>query len=114
MERVTDPLAVTKGTLDVLVLRALTWTPMHGFEIIAWIEDQSARELAIDDSGVYQALYRLEQRGLITASWGVTANNRRARYYAISKAGRTHLRVEAERWIRYSGVVTALLGLDPP
>jgi DNA-binding PadR family transcriptional regulator len=75
----------------VLVLRALTWRPMHGFEVATWLEQGSDYGLALDDSALYQALYRLEQRGLVAATWGVTANNRRARYYALTEPGRAHL-----------------------
>jgi PadR family transcriptional regulator PadR len=110
----TDALAVAKGTLDVLVLRALSWAPMHGFEIIAWLEHHSGRELDVDDSSVYQAVYRMEQRGLVKASWGLTENNRRARYYAATKAGLAYLAAETEKWARYSTVVTTLLGMSPP
>ena len=77
-------LSVVKGTLDVLVLKALSWTPMHGFEVTRWLEDGSGGRLEIEDSALYQALYRLEERGLVEANWGVTDNNRRARYYAIT------------------------------
>jgi len=72
-------LPVVKGTLDVLVLRALQWTPMHGFEITSWLEERSANSLEVEDSAVYQALYRMEERGLIEAEWGVTENQRQAR-----------------------------------
>src|SRR3954469_25972190 len=68
-------LAVMKGTLDVLVLKALTWSAMHGFEITAWLEDQSGGSLEVEDSALYQALYRLEERELVVAKWGVTENN---------------------------------------
>ena len=80
----SDRLTVVKGTLDVLVLKALGWGPQHGFEVAAWIEARSAGALALDDSGLYQALYRLEGKGLITAEWGVTEKNRRARYYRLT------------------------------
>jgi transcriptional regulator len=106
---VTDRLAVVKGTLDVLVLRALGWAPMHGFEVAAWLETHSGGALALDDSGLYQALYRLEARGLIAAEWGVTENNRRARYYRVTDAGRAHLARETATWLRYATTVTAIL-----
>ena len=102
-------LAVVKGTLDVLVLKALVWGPMHGFEVAAWLEARSAGALALDDSGLYQALYRLEGRRMITAEWGVTENNRRARYYAVTKAGRAHLTSETATWVRYAATVTGIL-----
>src|ERR1044071_5408088 len=83
-------LPVIKGTLDVLALRALTMSPMHGFEIVEWLETAAGGSLQIEDSAVYQALYRLEERGYLKASWGVTANNRRARYYEITPKGKAH------------------------
>ncbi|HEU4643339.1 MAG TPA: PadR family transcriptional regulator [Gemmatimonadaceae bacterium] len=87
----TDSLALVKGTLDVLVLKALAWGAMHGFEITAWLEDRSRGALDVDDSALYQALHRMEERELVAAEWGVTENNRRARYYTITPAGRAHL-----------------------
>ena len=104
-----DRLAVMKGNLDVLVLKALAWAPMHGFEVASWLESRSDGELELDDSGLYQALYRLEGRRLIAAEWGMTENNRRARYYRLTSAGRTHLRRETSSWLRYSAAVTGVL-----
>jgi len=98
-----------KGTLDVLVLKALSWTPMHGLEITAWLEERSGGELSFDDSGVYQALYRMEERGLIEAEWGVSDNNRRARYYRITPKGTRHLAAETERLLRFGELVTTIL-----
>jgi PadR family transcriptional regulator, regulatory protein PadR len=106
-------LPVVKGTLDVLVLKALTWGPMHGFEVTRWLEDGSAGRLEVEDSALYQALYRLEERGLVDASWGVTENNRRARYYAITAAGVAHLRAESERLTEYAALLATILALDP-
>jgi transcriptional regulator len=111
---VTARLAVLKGTLDVLVLKALAWGPMHGFEVAAWLEERSTGALALDDSGLYQGLYRLEGRRLITAEWGVTENNRRARYYRITKAGRAHLASETATWARYAATVTGILSRPNP
>ena len=109
-----ERLTVVKGTLDVLVLKALAWGPMHGFEVAAWLEARSNGTLALDDSGLYQALYRLEGRGLITADWGVTENNRRARYYRITSAGRSHFTRETATWIRYAETVTGILTAPQP
>ena len=109
-----EPLAVLRGTLDILVLKALTWGPKHGFEITAWIEARSTGNLDIVDSALYQSLYRLEERRAITASWGVTENNRRARYYAITSVGRAELRAETARWNRYADTVTAILNTPQP
>ena len=102
-------LPVLKGTLDVLVLRALSWTPMHGFEIVTWLERAAKGSLDLDDSALYQAVYRLEERGLVAASWGVTENNRRARYYTITTSGRAHLRAETKNWVQYAETVTNIL-----
>jgi PadR family transcriptional regulator PadR len=104
-------LPVVKGTLDLLVLKALTWAPMHGFEIRHWFDEHAPGALAIEDSAIYQSLYRMEQRELVAAEWGVTAEGRRARYYSITPAGRSHLRAETAHWTRYAGIVTGLLSL---
>jgi transcriptional regulator len=106
-------LPVVKGTLDVLVLKALLWVPMHGFEITNWIEERSSKELEVEDSAVYQALYRMEERGLIEAEWGVTENQRQARYYSITAAGRAHLKAQTAQWLRYSETVTTILTAAP-
>ena len=108
-----ESLTVVKGTLDVLVLKALSWAPMHGFEITAWLEARSGGRLEVDDSALYQALYRMEQRGLVQAEWGVTENNRRARYYRATPAGRAHLRAETARWLEYAETVTGILAVTP-
>jgi transcriptional regulator len=107
--KATAPLPVIKGMLDVLVLRALSWAPAHGVEIITWLEQRTGGGLEIEDSAVYQALYRMEGRGLIAADWGVTENNRRARYYRVTARGRTQLAQETRRWVRYAQMMTALL-----
>lgn len=109
MTTTDDQLALVKGTLDVLVLKALSWGPMHGFEITTWLEERSSGTLDVDDSALYHALHRMEERGLITAEWGVTENNRRARYYGVTAAGRAHLRAETARWVRYSTMVSGIL-----
>jgi PadR family transcriptional regulator, regulatory protein PadR len=106
-------LPVVKGTLDVLVLRALQWAPMHGFEITSWLEERSSNSLEVEDSAVYQALYRMEERGLIEAEWGVTENQRQARYYKITPQGRAHLKAQTAQWLRYSETVTTILTAAP-
>jgi PadR family transcriptional regulator PadR len=108
-----DALPLVKGTLDVLVLKALSWTPMHGFEITTWIESRSGGALGVQDSALYQALHRLEARGLIAAEWGVTPNNQRARYYRLTRAGRAHLAAETAQWVRYAETVTGILTTAP-
>src|SRR5262245_14082835 len=100
---------IVKGTLDALVLKALSWGAMHGFEITSWLEDRSDGRLDVEDSALYQALHRLEERRLIAAEWGVTENKRRARYYALTPGGRAHLRAETENWLDYADAVSAIL-----
>ena len=108
-----DALPLVKGTLDVLVLKALSWSPMHGFEITRWLEARSGGLLGVQDSALYQALYRLEERGLAAAEWGLTENNQRARYYRVTKAGRAHLAAGTAQWVRYAATVTDILTAAP-
>jgi transcriptional regulator len=108
------PLPVMKGTLDVLVLKALSWGgPLHGFAVAAWLEERSGGSLGVEDSALYQALQRLEERGHVSAEWGVTDNNRRARFYQLTPEGRRHLRGETTSWLRYAAVVTDILNAAP-
>lgn len=102
-------LTVLKGSLDVLVLRALSWQALHGFEVVTWLEDRSGGVLELEDSAVYQALYRLEARELIEAEWGVTENQRRAKYYRVTPSGQRHLRAETARWREYARAVDLVL-----
>jgi PadR family transcriptional regulator PadR len=108
-----EPIPVLKGTLDVLVLKALSGIPMHGLEITDWLIDRSGGELSFDESGVYQALYRMEARGLIEAEWGVSDNNRKARYYRLTSSGRRHLEEETRQLVRFSELLTSLLAASP-
>jgi transcriptional regulator len=101
-----------KGTVDLLVLKALSWGPMHGFGISSWLETQSAGSLGVDDSAMYQVLHRLEAKAYVQAQWGTTENNRKARYYRITAGGRKHLRAETDTWVRYTTSVTAILTLS--
>jgi PadR family transcriptional regulator, regulatory protein PadR len=101
--------ALLKGTLDVLVLKTLSWTPMHAFEITTWLEQRSDKRIVVDDAALLQALHRMEERKLIVAEWGVTKNGRRARYYQLTTAGRNHLRAEAERLVDHFDALTSVL-----
>jgi transcriptional regulator len=105
-----ETMPLLKGTLDVLVLKALAWGPMHGFEITVWLEERSTGQLSIDDSALYQALHRLEERGLVDPEWGVTQNNRRARYYSLTAKGKARLREESANMVRYARTVLDILG----
>jgi transcriptional regulator len=108
-----DALPLVKGTLDILVLKALAWAPMHGFEVTTWLESRSGGALSVQDSALYQALHRLEERGWAEAEWGVTENNQRARYYRITRAGRGYLTAETAQWVRYAETVTRILTAAP-
>jgi len=107
-------LPLLRGTLDLLVLKALTWRPMHGFQITEWLERTGDGNLELLDSALYQALYRLEERRLIASEWGTSDNNRRARYYTITTAGRALLKQETAKWTRYAATVSAILSATRP
>lgn len=102
-------MALLKGTLDVLVLKTLSFGPRHAFEISRWIEDGSRGEFPIEAAALLQALHRLEERRLLTGAWGITENNRRARYYSITPAGRAHLRAETEALKHSVAALTSIL-----
>jgi len=97
------------GTLDVLVLKTLTWGPMHGYAIAEWIERHGAGELVIVDAALYKALHRLADDGAIDAEWGVSENNRKAKYYSLTARGRAQLRAETATWRRYASAVGRIL-----
>ncbi|MDQ6827761.1 MAG: helix-turn-helix transcriptional regulator [Gemmatimonadota bacterium] len=103
-------MALVKGTLDVLVLKALASQPKHAFEITQWIEARSGGRLMVEDAALMQALHRMEERKLVSASWAMTEKERRARYYRVTAAGRAHYRAESERLTEYADVLVAILG----
>ena len=102
-------MALLKGTVDVLVLKTLSWGAMHAFEITAWLEERSGGRLNVEDAALMQALHRLEERGHLAAEWGVTEKGRRARYYRLTPAGGAHLKAETERLTTYVGALTTVL-----
>ena len=93
----------------MLVLKALSWGPMHGFGISQWLESRTDGRLGLDDSSMYQVLHRLEERGFVNAKWQLTDNNRRARFYRLTTAGRNRLRDHTETWNRTVSAMTAAL-----
>jgi len=97
------------GTLNLLVLKTLSWGPMHGYGITKWIEQGSKGELEILDSALYKALHRLEDAGAIAAEWGISDNNRRAKYYSLTARGRQLLRAETATWKRYVAAVSGII-----
>ncbi len=90
----SGPLPLLQGTVDVLILKALGWAPMHGYAISLWIRERANAQLAVEDAALYQALHRLERKGLVASEWGVSDANRRARIYSIAPAGRKQLKRE--------------------
>ena len=98
-----------QGTVDVLILRTLAWQPMHGYAISRWIRERSDGLLAIEGAALYQALHRLERRRWVSPSWGVSDNNRRAKFYQLTAEGRRQLRAETATWQTYSAAVTRVL-----
>ncbi|MEO6526611.1 MAG: PadR family transcriptional regulator [Gemmatimonadaceae bacterium] len=105
----TDELELLQGTLDVLVLKTLTWGPRHGYGVARWIHDTSGEELRVEDRALYVSLHRLEARGWVESEWGLSDNNRRAKYYQLTKLGRAALRDQAARWDRYALAVHRVL-----
>jgi PadR family transcriptional regulator, regulatory protein PadR len=102
-----------QGTLGILILKALFAGPTHGYGIARWIEQTTHDVLRIEEGSLYPALRRLEDRGFLASEWGISENNRRARFYRITPEGRTHLRAEATAWARYAGAVTSVLRAAP-
>jgi PadR family transcriptional regulator, regulatory protein PadR len=105
----TDDLGLLSGTLDLLVLRTLAWGPRHGFAIARWLRTTSDEAILVEDRALYLALHRLEERHLVESEWGLSENNRRARYYQLTRAGRQQLRVREEHWTRYAKAVAKIL-----
>ena len=102
---------LVRGTVDLLVLRALAGEPMHGFALSKWIDARTSGELGIVDTALYKALHRLEDAGAVRSEWGASENNRRAKYYAITTAGRQLLRKEVATWKRF--VATIASAIEP-
>jgi transcriptional regulator len=106
-----DPKApeLLQGTLDMLVLKAVQNEPMHGFGISVRIRQMSDEVLQVEQGSLYPALYRLEDKGWIKAEWGVSDNNRRARFYSLTASGRKQLNAETENWVRVSAAINLVL-----
>lgn len=104
-----DVVELLQGTLDVLILRTLAWQPMHGYAVTRWIHERTDGTIEIEDAPLYKALHRLEAAGCVSAEWGLSENNRRARYYRLTPAGRKRLKAEESAWRRYAAAVTRVL-----
>jgi len=105
----TPDLGLLQGTLDVLVLKTLSWGPRHGYAVARWIKDTSDAAIQVEDRALYIALHRLEERGLVESEWGLSENNRKAKYYQLTPAGRRELRARAANWTTYANAVFKIL-----
>jgi PadR family transcriptional regulator PadR len=110
-----DPqLELVRGTLDVLILKALVWGPLHGYAVTSLIRRQTDGALLVEEGTLYPALWRLEARSLIEAEWGLSENNRRAKFYRLTPQGRRHLRDETRVWDTYAAAVNKMLQATRP
>ena len=105
----SKPTDLVQGTLDLLILRVLALEPMHGLAIAQRIRQKSAEELRVGQSALYPALHKLEQQGWIDAEWALSENNRRAKYYRLTAAGRKALKTETAQWERLSGAIALVV-----
>jgi PadR family transcriptional regulator, regulatory protein PadR len=103
-----------RGTLDVLILKAVSWGPRHGYAIAEWIRSISDEHLLVEEGPLYTALHRLERKGWIAGEWGYSENNRKAKYYTLSRSGRAQLRAEVSSWQSYVVAVSKALGAVAP
>jgi transcriptional regulator len=104
---------VLQGTLDMLILKAVSLGPLHGYGVLLRIQQISGEELVIQQGSLYPALYRLEHQGAIASSWGESENNRRAKFYRLTAAGRARLEAETSKWTRMSGIINGILRAKP-
>jgi len=106
-------LDLVRGTLDVLVLKTLTAGPLHGYSVARWIKKASDEELLVEEGALYPALHRLERKGWIESEWGLSANNRKAKFYRLTARGRQALDAETSSWDRYVAAVSKVLAMEP-
>ena len=102
-------LDLLQGTLDVLVLKTLSWGPRHGYAVARWIRQTTDDVLRIEEGALYPALHRMERKGWIEAEWGISENNRKAKFYQLTARGRQQLRAESATWSRYAAAVAKVL-----
>jgi transcriptional regulator len=105
-------LDLLQGTLDTLVLKTLSWGPRHGYAVARWIKETSDGAILVEDRALYVALHRLEERGWVESTWGLSENNRRAKYYDLTAAGRRHLQQKASAFTTYANAVFKILRTD--
>ena len=102
-------LDLLQGTLDLILLKALTWGPMHGYAVARWVAETTGDDLTVEEGALYTALHRLEKRALLSAEWGLSENNRKAKYYKLTPAGKRELTASADRFKRYTRAVFKVL-----
>ena len=98
-------LELVRGTLDLILLKALAWGPMHGLGVLRWVETTTDRQLVVEEGALYPALHRLEQKQLLSAEWGLTEQNRRAKYYRLTTEGRKQLKAGEKDWTKFAAAV---------
>jgi transcriptional regulator len=109
-----EPLDVVRGTLDLMILKTLSWSPMHGLAIVRWIERTTEAQLQIEEGALYPALHRMEQKKWLQAEWRYTEQGRKAKFYRITAAGRRQLTAELSRWERYSNAIGLVIAAQAP
>ncbi|HEU4628420.1 MAG TPA: PadR family transcriptional regulator [Gemmatimonadaceae bacterium] len=105
-------LDLLRGTLDLLVLKTLSWGPMHGLGVLRWIEQTTHQRLQIEEGALYPALHRMERKGWLAAEWGITEKNRKAKFYRLTAAGRRQLAAEVSKWSHYTEAVGLVLAAE--
>lgn len=104
-----NQLELLQGTLDLLILKAVSLGPLHGYGVLLRLQQISGQTLTVQQGSLYPALYRLEHQGLLATEWGESENNRRAKYYRLTSTGRTRLDAETEKWNRMAGIMGTIL-----
>jgi PadR family transcriptional regulator, regulatory protein PadR len=114
LETVVDTsLDLLQGTLDLLVLKTLSWGPAHGYDVARWIQQVTGDVLRVEEGSLYPALHRLEKRGWLTAEWGVSEANQRAKYYRLTAAGKAQLSREQDRWSQLVNAIGRIMNPAP-
>lgn len=103
-----------RGAIELLILKTLSWGPRHGYAIARWIQDTTDDALSVEEGSLYPALHRLENKGLIESSWGVSENNRQAKFYGLTSDGKRTLRAESESWMRFAQAITKVVTATQP
>ena len=110
----TTDLEFKRGAIELLILKTLSWGPMHGYGVARWIQNTTDDALRVEEGSLYPALNRLEDKELIVAEWGVSENNRKAKFYSLTPRGRRGLNAEAESWTRFAEAIAKVLTASRP